>query len=44
MRFDVESTDFRAVLVVIGDDLDISELSLKFEEIATSRNQLIRNW
>jgi len=32
VRFDVESTDLRA----IGVDQDISDLSLEFEEMATS--------
>ena len=42
MRFDVEKTDLRAVHMAIGADLDIAELSLEFEELAKSCNQLIR--
>ena len=41
VRFDVDKTDLRAVHV-LGADLDIAELTLEFEELARSNNQLIR--
>ena len=42
VRFDVDKTDLRAVHVALGADLDIAELTLEFEELARSSNQLIR--
>jgi len=36
VRFDVESTDLRAIHGAIGADQDISDLSLEFEEMAIS--------
>jgi hypothetical protein len=42
VQFHVESTDLSAVHVAVGANRDIFKLSLKFEEMATNSNKLIR--